>query len=94
MSRYLRLVEPLAQVRDVARALGTTSRQLLPVAAVLGMRVSCPSSILTVDQAERLEDAWLRRARPADAAPTNNSGVPAQVTRSSALDDSQTNQSA
>jgi hypothetical protein len=93
MSRYLRLVEPLAQVRDVARALGTTSRQLLPVAAVLGMRVSCPSSILTVDPAERLEDAWLRRARPEDAAPTN-SGVPAQVTRSSALDDSQTNQSA
>jgi hypothetical protein len=85
MSRYLRLVEPLAQVRDVARALGTTSRQLLPVAVNLGMRVSCPSSILTVDQAEQLEDAWLHRARPEDAGAPTHSQVPAQVTRSSAL---------
>jgi hypothetical protein len=58
MSRHLSLVPPLAQVRDVARELGTTSQQLLPVAAHLGMRVSCPCSILTLDQAEQLEDAW------------------------------------
>jgi hypothetical protein len=59
MSRHLHLVPPLAQVRDVARELGTTTQQLLPVAALLGMRVSCPSSVLTIDQAEQLEDAWL-----------------------------------
>jgi hypothetical protein len=93
MSRYLRLVQPLAQVRDVARALGTTSRQLLPIAATLGMRVSCPSSILTVDQAEQLEAAWLRCARPVRGAAAG-SQVPAQVTRSSALDDRESNQSA
>jgi hypothetical protein len=93
MSRYLRLVEPLAQVRDVARALGTTSRQLLPVAANLGMRVSCPSSILTVDQAEQLEAAWLHCVHPEDGAPLH-SQVPVQVTRSSALAGSQSNKSA
>jgi hypothetical protein len=64
MSRHLHLVAPLAQVRDVARELGTTTQQLLPVAAHLGMRVSCPCSVLTIDQAEQLEDAWLYH-RPA-----------------------------
>jgi hypothetical protein len=93
MSRYLHLVPPLAQVRDVARELGTTSRQLLPVAADLGMRVSCPSSILTIDQVERLENAWLCRARPPRDTPTGTL-VPDQVTRTRALDDREVDRTA
>jgi len=67
MPHHLGLPQPLLQVRDVARELGTTNQQLLPLATGLALHVSCPSSILTIEQAELLEAAWHSRTVPAQA---------------------------
>jgi hypothetical protein len=54
------LVHPVAQVRDLARDLGVSCTQILQIAAALGLRVSCPSSVVTVQQAEQIQNAYLR----------------------------------
>ena len=62
MSNHFGLSQQLLELRDVARELGTTAEQLVPLATSLAMHVSCPSSVLTVDQADHLEAAWHSRA--------------------------------
>jgi hypothetical protein len=54
------LVHPVAPVRDLARDLGVSCTQILRIASALGLRVSCPSSVVTVRQAEQIESAYLR----------------------------------
>ena len=46
------------QVRDLARALDISSAQLVELATGLGLRASCPNSVLTAEQADQLESAW------------------------------------
>lgn len=54
------LVHPVTQVRDLARDLGVSCQQILRIAATLGLRVSCPSSVITVQHAEQIQSAYLR----------------------------------
>lgn len=60
MASPIGLVHPVAQVRDLARDLGISCTQILQIASALGLRVSCPSSVVTVQQAEQIESAYLR----------------------------------
>lgn len=59
MASQLRLVPPVAQVRDLARDLGVSCTQILRIASAIGLRVSCPSSVVTVQQAEQIQSAYL-----------------------------------
>jgi hypothetical protein len=59
MPSQIALVHPVAQVRDVAHDLGVSCTQILRIASALGLRVSCPSSVVTVRQAEQIESAYL-----------------------------------
>ena len=54
------LVHPVAQVRDLARDLGVSCTQILRIASTLGLPVSCPSSVVTLQQAEQIESVCLR----------------------------------
>jgi hypothetical protein len=54
------LVHPVAHVRDLAHDLGVSCTQILQIASALGLRASCPSSVVTVQQAEQIESAYLR----------------------------------
>jgi predicted metal-binding protein len=54
------LVHPVAPVRDLARDLGVSCAQVLRIASALGLRVSCPSSVITIEQAEQIQSAYLR----------------------------------
>jgi len=54
------LVHPVAQIRDLARDLGVSCTQILQIASALGLRASCPSSVVTVQQAEQIQSAYLR----------------------------------
>jgi hypothetical protein len=60
----LDLVHPVVQVRDLARNLDVSCAQILPIASALGLRVSCPSTVITLEQAAQIECAYLR-ANPA-----------------------------
>ena len=60
MPSQIGLVHPVAPVRDVARDLGVSCTQILRIASALGLRVSCPSSVVTIRQAEQIESAYLR----------------------------------
>jgi hypothetical protein len=54
------LVHPVVEVRDLARDLGVSCTQILQIASALGLRVSCPSSVVTAQQAEQIQSAYLR----------------------------------
>ena len=60
MPSQIGLVHPVAPVRDLARDLGVSCTQILRIASALGLRVSCPSSVVTVQQAKQIESAYLR----------------------------------
>jgi hypothetical protein len=53
------LVRPVVQIRDLARNLGISCAEILQVASTLGLRVSCPSSVITLEQAEQIQSAYL-----------------------------------
>ena len=54
------LVHPVAQIRDLARDLGVSCTEILQIASALGLRASCPSSVVTAQQAEQIQSAYLR----------------------------------
>jgi hypothetical protein len=60
MPTQIGLVHPVVPIRDLARNLGVSCTRTLRIAAALGLRVSCPSSVVTVQQAEQIESAHLR----------------------------------
>jgi hypothetical protein len=60
MSSQIGLVHSVVPIRDLARNMGVSCTRILRIAAALGLRVSCPSSVVTVQQAEQIEGAYLR----------------------------------
>jgi hypothetical protein len=60
MPSQIGLVHPVVPIRDLARNMGVSCTRILRIAAALGLRVSCPSSVITVQQAEQIESAYLR----------------------------------
>jgi hypothetical protein len=60
MSLQMNLVRTVTPVRELAREWGTSCALLLQIASALGMPVSCPSSIVTSEQADRIESVYRR----------------------------------
>jgi hypothetical protein len=53
------LVHPVAQIRDLARDLGVSCTEILRSPRLSGYG-QCPSSVVTVQQAEQIQSAYLR----------------------------------
>lgn len=56
---FLDLVHPVVQIRDLARNLDVSCAQILRIASTLGLRVSCPASVITLAQAEQIQSTYL-----------------------------------
>jgi hypothetical protein len=60
MPSQIALVHPVVPIRDLAHNMGVSCTRILRIAAALGLRASCPSSVVTVQHAKQIESAYLR----------------------------------